>query len=192
MLPKPPPEDDKAAFAASVVEVATSRAILLGFLVVALLVVFVLATRLQAPGLLGADQNSTDFDTFYIAGRLAAQGRPTDAYDARMLMLEQRKLTNSVSFMPWTYPPPYLVLVQSLARLPIGVAFAVFVLASFAFYVVVLWRIAGPWLPGVMIGVMPAIVLNLRTGQNGFLMGGAVGLSLLLQATWPIDVREHC
>lgn len=40
-------------------------------------------------------------------------------------------------------------------------------------------RIAGSYLSGVVLAIMPVIILNLRTGQNGFLTGALVGAFLL-------------
>jgi hypothetical protein len=81
--------------------------------------------------------------------------------------------------MPWTYPPPYTLFVQGLAYLPIGVAYVLFIVATLTFYLLVLRRIAGEFLPGVLIAILPTILITVRTGQNGFLTGGLIGCFLL-------------
>lgn len=156
-----------------------SRPILLCFVLLAVLVVGVSAIRFQAPQLLGLEKELTDYDAFHIAGTLAGQGRVADAYDAQAMMQAQAEISSTSSFMPWTYPPPFTLFVELLACLPIGWSFALFALASFGLYAAVLRRIAGEWLLPVLIALMPIVMLNLRTGQNGFLVAGLIGAFLL-------------
>lgn len=158
---------------------ATSRLILAAFIVTAALLVPVSALQFQAPDVLGTTKALTDFDAFHIAGQMAASGQAAGAYHAETMLKFQHEISGAPSVMPWTYPPPFTAFMQGLSYLPIGIAYALFALLSFAFYVAVLHRIAGKWLPGVLIAVMPTIFLNLRTGQNGFLIAGLIGAFLL-------------
>ena len=160
--------------------IGQSRTILAAFMLVAVMLVAISAVRFQSPELLGQDKVLTDFDAFYIAGTLASEGAVGDAYHAASMIKAQKRILGEQSFMPWTYPPPFTLLVEQLASLPIGVAYSMFALGSFGFYLVVLHRIAGPWLPGVLVLAMPLVLLNLRTGQNGFLTAGLIGSFLLL------------
>lgn len=137
------------------------------------------AILFQAPQILGADKTLTDFDAFHVAGRLALEGRAEDAYRVRTMLAAQNRITGTVGFMPWTYPPPFTMLVKGLAALPIGLAFMLFIVPTFALYLVVVRRIAGALLPGVLIFMLPTLLLMMRTGQNGFLTGGLIGLFLL-------------
>lgn len=159
--------------------IGRSRLLLRALIVLGGLLTAISAVRFQAPALLGQKKVLTDFDAFYLAGRLALEGRVSEAYHAMSMLAAQLEAAGTVSFMPWTYPPPFTLAMQGLAGLPIGAAFLVFALGSFAFYIWVLRRIAGPWLPGVVMAVAPAILLNLRTGQNGFLVAGLIGAFLL-------------
>lgn len=160
-------------------QIASSRLILTAFVLVGLLMLPLVAVTFQAPELLGRDKVLTDFDAFHIAGTMALQGHAADAYQARLMLAMQQVTTGTGSFMPWTYPPPYTLMMQALAHLPIGTAYLLFVLPSALFYGAVLRRIAGPWLPGVLIAILPVVLLLLRTGQNGFLTGGLIGWFLL-------------
>ena len=137
------------------------------------------AILFQAPQILGAEKALTDFDAFHVAGRLALEGRAEDAYRVRTMLAAQNRITGTVGFMPWTYPPPFTMLVKGLAILPIGLAFMLFIAPTFALYLVVVRRIAGALLPGVLIVMLPTLLLMMRTGQNGFLTGGLIGLFLL-------------
>ena len=159
--------------------IGRSRPLLLVLILVSCLAAGVAAVSFQAPELLGKPKVLTDFDAFHIAGRLAREGRVSEAYHAVSMVAAQKEMTGTVAFMPWTYPPPFTLAMEGLAPLPIGVAYLLFATASCAFYLWVLQRIAGPWLPGVAVAVAPAIILNLRTGQNAFLIAGLIGAFLL-------------
>jgi len=158
---------------------ATSRPVLIAVLAVSAVLALVAAVLFQAPGLLGRDKVLTDYDAFYVAGLMAQRGEAAEAYSAAEMMAAQEAATGTRSFMPWTYPPPYTLFVEALAALPIGLSYLLFIGASFAFYFAVLRRIAGEYLPGVLIAILPTIVLTVRTGQNGFLTGGLIGCFLL-------------
>lgn len=156
-----------------------SRLLLACLMLAATLLMVSAAIRFQAPELLGAAKILTDFDAFHIAGTLAARGDVEAAYDAVRMMDAQAELANVRSFMPYTYPPPFTLIADGLARLPIGSAYALFALAGFGLYLAVLRRIAGEGLGLVLIVLMPTLMLNLRTGQTGFLVAGLVGAFLL-------------
>lgn len=157
----------------------TSRPMLAAILIVAALLAIVTAVLFQAPGLLGKEKVLTDFDAFHIAGMMAAHGQASSAYQASEMLAAQRAITGTSSFMPWTYPPPYTLLMEGLALLPVGAAYLLFVSASFLFYLAVLRRISGAYLPGVLIAIAPSILLIIRSGQNGFLTAGLIGAFLL-------------
>ncbi len=159
--------------------VFASTVILTAFLFVLIGLAAVTAVLFQAPEVFGREKLLTDFDAFYIAGDLALQDRAGDAYHADKMVLAQQAFSNHPSFLPWTYPPSFTLIVEALAHLPLGVAYLVFTLTSFAFYIFALRRIAGPWLPGVLIAILPLLPLIIRTGQNGFLTGGLIGWFLL-------------
>lgn len=158
---------------------ARSRLLLGAIFVIGMLLIAVSAVAFQAPELLGARKNLTDFDAFHIAGTMAAKGQAADTYQSTTMLAAQKAINGKSNFMPWTYPPPYTLAMAGLAQLPVGVAYALFITASFLFYLYVLRRIAGDYLPGVLIAIIPALIVLLRTGQNGFLTGGLIGTFLL-------------
>jgi len=158
---------------------ATSSLLLKAILLVAALLMGVSAVSFQTPEMLGRQKTMTDFDAFYVAGTLANNGRAADAYRMESMLVAQQQFTGTTAFMPWTYPPPFTLLVAGLASIPIGLAYMLFASLSFIFYIVILRRIAGDYLPGVLIAILPTVLLILRTGQNGFLTGGLIGFFLL-------------
>lgn len=121
----------------------------------------------------------TDFDAFHIAGRMVWRGDIAQAYHLPSLLQVQQILAGDQAFLPWTYPPPFDLVVAALALLPIGPAYLVFVGATLAAYLLVLRRIAGPLFPQAVLTLAPALFVTVAGGQNGFLTGTLIGLACL-------------
>mgnify|MGYP005847604537 CR=1 FL=1 len=159
--------------------VATSRLLLQAILAVAALLLAYAAMAHHDPEMLGRQNVPVDFHAYYVAGTLGLEGNAADSYAMATNQAAQLRLTGVNSFMPWTYPPPFTLFVTGLAAMPFGLAYALFVGLTLAFYVSTLRKIAGAYLPGVLIAILPNIMLIVMTGQNGFLTGGLVGLFML-------------
>ncbi|KQT11886.1 hypothetical protein ASG40_07740 [Methylobacterium sp. Leaf399] len=121
----------------------------------------------------------TDFETFHIVGRMIWQGRAAEAYHAGTMREVQRVVSGSDTFMPWTYPPPFDLVVAGVALLPVSLAYLLFTGATLAAFLLVLKRIAGEAFPAVLLAIFPAIVVTIGCGQNGFLSGTLIGLAAL-------------
>src|SRR5690348_11880179 len=118
-----------------------------------------------------------DFHAFMIAGRLAWAGHLAEAYHVpTMIRLEQQAGGHRV-FMPWSYPPLFGLVLAPFSQAPISLAFCLFVLAAFALFLVALRRLAprSAWL--VLATLAPCTIINLASGQNGFLTGGLFALA---------------
>lgn len=137
------------------------------------------AIDFQFPTLLRAAKTMTDFDAFYVTGLMYWEGTLNDVYHYQTLYEAQRRFTGTTYFMPWAYPPPFNLVTTALASLPIGLAYLIFVGLSFLAYVAVLRRIAGVHAATVLVAILPAVLVNIRSGQNGFLTGALLGLFLL-------------
>ncbi len=120
-----------------------------------------------------------DFDAFYVYGTMAASGRAAETYSYKYGAVAQYEYFKETIFMPWTYPPPFTLFVSILALLPPWVAYGLFVTLTTLFYVWVIKRLAGPYAVAVIIAILPTFVLEIMSGQNGFLTGGLVGLFAL-------------
>jgi len=118
----------------------------------------------------------TDFQDFYVAGRLALQGRPECAYAWSCLRQAQLEEFGRWEYMPWAYPPQFTALVSGLAILPHAPAFLLFVLGTFALFCLAIGKLAGRYAAFPLVLGLPAILINLRCGQNGFLTAGLIGL----------------
>ena len=67
---------------------------------------------------------SVDFYVFWAAAKLALQGLPLEAFDATRIG-EVAQVTHS-DWMPWAYPPGFLMLVTPFGLLPFAPAWAAF------------------------------------------------------------------
>ena len=124
----------------------------------------------RAPGRL----DLTDIHAFYIVGRSILSGHVTDIYDLGKLFRLEETLGGRPVFMPWSYPPPFGLVVACLALLPLAAAYLAFTAGTLAFYLWATARLAGEARWPVMLASTVSIVLNLRCGQNGLLTAGIV------------------
>jgi hypothetical protein len=120
-----------------------------------------------------------DFDDFYIVGQLVWRGAIGQAYHFVTMLQLQKPFSDTDSFMPWTYPPQFDLLVAPLALMPIGLAYSVFTIGTLAAYLATLKRIVAENFVPVLILLAPVIVITVRCGQNGFLTGTLIGLTCL-------------
>lgn len=158
---------------------ATSRLLLKAVLTVATMLLIFAAVSYQTPVEPGSSKTVVDFHAYYVAGTLGLEGKVDDSYDMAKMKAAQQAFTGVDVSMPWTYPPPFTLFVTALAALPLGLAYGLFTGLTLLFYLVMLKRIAGDCLPGVVIAMLPVILLTVMTGQNGFLTGGLVAMFLL-------------
>lgn len=121
-----------------------------------------------------------DYDAFFVAGQMFWEGILTEAYRTETLFEAQRRITGTESFMPWTYPPQFNLVTAVLALMPVWLGYALFISATFVAYVAVLRRLAGDRWIVVLLALFPSVVICIRTGQNGFLVGALLGLFALL------------
>ena len=122
----------------------------------------------------------TDFQDFYVVGRLVLSGRAACAYDWPCLREAQMAEFGHWEYMPWAYPPQFSGLMAVLARVPHPVAFALFSLGTFGLYAVLVWRLSGRYAGFPLALTIPAAIVNMRCGQNGFLTGALLALFAML------------
>ncbi len=120
-----------------------------------------------------------DFDAYYIAGQLAQRGEIEKAYHFDRMVEVQKSLAGVQAFLPWTYPPQFDLIAALLACFSCGFAYSLFISASLAAYFLTLRRIASENYVPVLIVIFPALIINIRCGQNGFLTGALIGLTCL-------------
>lgn len=81
--------------------------------------------------------------------------------------------------MPYTYPPPFALLLAPLGALPLALAYLAFTLGSLALFLAVLHRLAPTRFDMLLVALFPIISVNIRAGQTGLLMAALVGLFCL-------------
>ena len=159
----------------------TAYAGILVVMEVLLLIFFILGTH----GLIvHLDEGvTTDFASFYGAGRLAVEGTPELVYDQAAHLAAVRKATvPDVEHLFFYYPPVFLMICAALALLPYLPAFYLFIAATFAAYLAVGRAIVreGPVLTWLLLLASPAVYWTAGLGQNSFLTAAAFGGALLL------------
>ncbi|WP_063621754.1 glycosyltransferase family 87 protein [Bradyrhizobium sp. Ec3.3] len=126
------------------------------------------------------DRGVLDFDAFYIVAQRVWLGDLAQAYRFdRMVQMQMDASGGKFSFLPWTYPPQFDLLVAPLALVPVGTAYFLFTAATLGFYLLTLRAVAKSYFALVVILLSPALLINLMCGQNGFLTGGLIGLACL-------------
>ncbi len=127
---------------------------------------------------------SSDFVSFYAAGRLADSGTGWLAYDqVAHYTAEQQATEPGIAYNFFYYPPVFLLICAGLARLPYLCAFVAFQAGSLAACLLAVRAIL-PNTKLVFLLAFPAVFWTLGTGQNAFVTAG-----LLAAATWHIDRR---
>ena len=155
------------------------------FMVLGLLVALIglTALRIGLPELFGVDEVSADYMIFHQVGELANLGRIAEAYDAPAFMGYQASRTDSAVFMTWTYPPHFNLPLQGFALFGVGWGYLLFTGSSFALFVWSMMRLSQDATTWVLPLILPALVINLLTGQNGFLTAGLMALFARLSLT---------
>jgi alpha-1,2-mannosyltransferase len=130
-----------------------------------------------------ASNTSSDFVSFYAAGKLALAGTPALAYDqAAHFLTEQRFMAEGAQYQYFFYPPVVLLLFAPLALLPYFVAFYVFEIATLAAFLLVMRQILREpgWVWVAPVLAFPAIFWTFGLGQNAFLTAALFGGFTLL------------
>lgn len=151
-----------------VVALAASLTLLVVFIV--LTVVFIVTSDPEVRTM------TSDFRVFWAAARLFLAGEPLAAFDASRIAGEYGEAADA--WMPWLYPPGYLVLVAPFGALPYQWAYLAMTLISVAAMALATRPLAGGIKPVWAAMVLaPAYLPTLLIGQNSM-----VWLAVLLAA----------
>jgi len=129
---------------------------------------------------------SVDFYIFWAAAKLALQGLPLDAFDVARLQ-EVAGVTED-EWMPWAYPPGFLMLMMPFGLLPFAAAWAAFNAAGAGALLAALRPFAGGR-PHVLLAaaLAPAMLPCLLVGQTTLLwLAGLIGALAALRAGRPV------
>lgn len=127
-----------------------------------------------------ATRELADFDAFHIVAQRVWRGDLDQVYHFEALLKMQMEAAGGMtSFMPWTYPPQYALLLAPFAFLPVGIGYLLFTAATLALYLVTLRAISSANFAQVLVVLFPALAITIGCGQNGFLTGALIGLICL-------------
>ncbi|HET8997572.1 MAG TPA: glycosyltransferase family 87 protein [Acetobacteraceae bacterium] len=133
---------------------------------------------------------SSDFLSFYAAGKLALAGTPALAYDhAAHYLAEQQVAGTGVPYQFFFYPPVFLLPCAVLALLPYALAYALFEAGTLALFLLAMRAILRPSGWGWMLPVLafPAVFWTIGLGQNAFLTAALFGGFTLLLDRRPVS-----
>jgi alpha-1,2-mannosyltransferase len=134
-------------------------------------------------------QSSTDFVSFYAAGKLTLAGSPTLAYDrAAHAAAEAAATQPHTPYQFFFYPPVYLFVCAALALLPYMVAFLFFQAVTLLSWMLVMRAIlkARGWSWCLPVLAYPAAFWTLGLGQNAFMTAALIGGVTLLCDKRPV------
>ena len=132
-------------------------------------------------------QDSTDFMAFYVAGRMVWDHIPPRPTTPRC--------SSGISGPTDSSTPPCRGPIRRrtswswrrFGLAPVWLGYLVYTLPGFALFAHVVKKLGGPYAPGALAVVLPAAIINARSGQTGFWVAGAIGLFVL----WFRDSKDR-
>jgi hypothetical protein len=106
-----------------------------------------------------------DFLAYWAAARLALAGQIASVYDVAAHQAAEQVIAPINGWLPFAYPPPFLLIVTPFGLFPYWVAFALWVGLSAAAFALVARKFGS--LPYAI--SHPAFLTNVLIGQNGFI-----------------------
>lgn len=125
----------------------------------------------------GAVAYDNDFRVFWAAGKLALESRITEIFDNDSLNAVHQIDPNA--WMPWLYPPGYLIFVTPFGTVSFGVAWIIFSLISITAVALALKPFTGQAKP-LWVGCVfaPAFATALVIGQNSLLWVSGIAAAI--------------
>lgn len=121
-----------------------------------------------------------DFDAFYLVATMISEGNLAGAYDANTFYDRQKEhAAFDGNQLIWSYPPPFNLVVNPFILAPEWLSYLLFIGLTFMAYLWILQKVAGTQFHTSIILCLGFFPLLLRSGQNGFLTGGLIGLTCL-------------
>jgi hypothetical protein len=130
-----------------------------------------------------------DFSHMWVTGTLAGSGDPALVYNLSTFSAARADLGGADACMPvlnhFVYPPTYLFFTYPLGLMPYIAAFAAWMVVTLLLYLVAIYLIV-PRPIAILVALSPfPVFFNFFLGQNGFLLAGLMGLSLVLMERRP-------
>ena len=129
-----------------------------------------------------------DFSHFWVSGTLAGSADPALVYNASAFSAARADLGGANACMVinhFVYPPTYLFFTYPLRLMPYPAAFAAWTVVTLLLYLVAIYLIV-PRPIAILVALSPfPVFFNFFLGQNGFLLAGLMGLSLVVMERRP-------
>ena len=127
-----------------------------------------------------------DFICYWTASKVARTQNPASVFSRATLIAAQREVLGTETWpREWKYPPIFLLMVLPLSLLPYAVSFICwFAVTGSGFFYVIHRLIPKKALFGLLL-VFPGTIVNIMSGQNGFLSAALLGGGLLLSEPYP-------
>lgn len=130
-----------------------------------------------------------DFVAFYSASQAVQGGNARQVYDATFMKARQHALVgdDTVGYLPFMYPPTFLLLVAPLSALPYFPALALWLALPLGALLLTIGRsVEVPPAALFMVIAAPAAGQAAFAGQNGFLFAALLSAGLLLHERQPV------
>ena len=122
-----------------------------------------------------------DFIAFWSAARLAVEGRAAAAFDWYAIQAAHHLAVPGIGekIFLWHYPPTYLLMILPLGLMPYIAALLAFLGGTALLWAALARRLLSDRRAWIVAAALPAGLVNLMHGQNGFLTAGIAGFALL-------------
>lgn len=169
-----------SAFIETAQKTAASRARFLRLLVFVLIALLGMsAVKFLGLNISGKALIRTHFDIFHLVGQLVWLERLNEAYTFSSLLNIQSELWGELSFMPWTYPPPFNLVLAPFGLLPLAPAYLLFVGLGLLVFLLTAWRLDHEHMVTALLLALPALAMTVICGQNGLITGALIGLACI-------------
>jgi alpha-1,2-mannosyltransferase len=122
--------------------------------------------------------SGADFVGFWVPANLAAEGHSAAIYDPALLQQLQESVSGARGYLPWPYPPIYLLLILPLGLLPYWYAFVIWEGAGLAVYWLAVRQVVGR--DGILLAIaFPAVWIAIINGHAEHMLAGLLGAALL-------------
>jgi hypothetical protein len=124
-----------------------------------------------------------DFPCFYAAGAMAHHGQAALVYVPASMARAEQALTGAAGtdgYLPFFYPPPFLLLCWALAFLPYWAAFTVFIAAGLAPLVIAMRRMLPLGWRVLPLLAFPGLWITMLSGQNGLIFAACLAWFMVL------------
>lgn len=130
-----------------------------------------------------------DFGVYYTAGSMVLSGESDRIFDiaAHHAALEEVLQRQLPFYLPWLYPPVFLLAIVPFCFVPFTTALVLWLTVTFLLALFALYRLL-PKHKGLafLICGFPGFLMNMRWGQNGFLSTALLGFGIFFLESNPV------